>query len=167
MVTAGFATNPSGIGSTSLPLHLTNTPAQKLIIAPPQNTTPNTVPNSTSYYSSIAARSFRGFRFGSNNVQTLKDFMFLLPLNVFAVSYGNEVSSNHTLRGKNVFIAINTHDSHCISLNICSHINTLKANFFFFVVVVRKLQQQLTKNLVSNLDFSGFVFLLPNANQAH
>ena len=128
MVTAGFATNPSGIGSTSLPLHLTNTPAQKLIIAPPQNTTPNTVPNSTSYYSSIAARSFRGFRrgvapggamvhpyfgrsvnlistrgdrlcppnyywhsrifrpsdvpefrFGSNNVQTLKDFMFLLP----------------------------------------------------------------------------------------
>lgn len=100
VVTAGFATNPSGIGSTSLPLHLTNTPAQKLIIAPPQNTTPNTVPNSTSYYSSIAARSFRGFRFGSNNVQTLKDFMFLLPLNVFAVSYGNEVSSNHTLRAR-------------------------------------------------------------------
>ena len=64
VVTAGFATNPSGIGSTSLPLHLTNTPAQKLIIAPPQNTTPNTVPNSTSYYSSIAARSFRGFRRG-------------------------------------------------------------------------------------------------------
>ena len=138
VVTAGFATNPSGIGSTSLPLHLTNTPAQKLIIAPPQNTTPNTVPNSTSYYSSIAARSFRGFRFGSNNVQTLKDFMFLLPLNVFAVSYGNEVSSNHTLRGKNVFIAINTHDSHCISLNICSHINTLKANFSFLLLLLKE-----------------------------
>ena len=86
---------------------------------------------------------------------------------MFAVSYGNEVSSNHTLRGKNVFIAINTHDSHCISLNICSHINTLKANFFFFVFVVEGKLLQQKVNLVSNLDFSGFVFLLPNANQAH
>jgi hypothetical protein len=41
----------------------------------------------------------------------------------------------------------------------------LKA-FSFFVVVEGKLQQQKI-NLVSNLDFFGFVFLLPNANQAH